>query len=202
MEPVTAVLLAAGAGTRLGRGPKALLRAGGMPLVSRLAGELRAGGCAGVVVVLGALAPRVRREAPLPGCKVVVNPSWASGMGSSFRAGIAAVPPGHAALVALVDQPGMDRAVVARLIAARRDGRVAAAGYRQPGGKLRRGHPVLFAAGTGTEAAALAAGDTGARTWLSRHPELVDLIDCSDLSDGADVDVARDLFRLDRAADR
>lgn len=196
--PVTAVLLAAGAGTRLGRGPKALLRSGGVPLVSRLAGELHAGGCAGVVVVLGAQAPRVRREAPLPGSQVVVNDAWASGMGGSFRLGIAAVPPGHAVLVALVDQPGVDRAVAARLIAARRRGRVAAAAYRGAGGQLLRGHPVLFGAEACREAAELAAGDAGARLWLDRHRQLVDLVDCSDLGDGRDIDTAADLELLGR----
>jgi nicotine blue oxidoreductase len=193
--PATAVLLAAGAGTRLGHGPKALLRSAGVPLVSRLAGELRAAGCAGVVVVLGAEAARVRREAPLPGCEVVVNAAWAAGMAGSFRAGIAAVPAGHAVLVALVDQPGVDRRTAARLLAAHTPGRVAAAAYRQ-GGRLRRRHPVLFSAGPAREAAALASGDAGARAWLGAHPELVDLIDCSDLGDGRDIDTAADLVLL------
>lgn len=193
--PATAVLLAAGAGTRLGHGPKALLRSAGVPLVSRLAGELRASGCAGVVVVLGAEAARVRREAPLPGCEVVVNDAWAAGMAGSFRAGIAAVPDGHAVLVALVDQPGVDRRTAARLLAAYAPGRVAAAAYRQ-GGRLRRAHPVLFSAGPARAAAALATGDAGARAWLGAHPELVDLVDCSDLGDGRDIDTAADLVLL------
>jgi nicotine blue oxidoreductase len=194
--PATAVLLAGGAGTRLGRGPKALLPCRGVPLVSRLAGELRAGGCAGVVVVLGAQAARVRAEADLAGCTAVENPDWAAGMGGSFRAGVQATPTGHAVLVAVVDQPGLDRALVARLLRAHVPGRVAAAGFADDAGRLRRGHPVLFGPDQARAAAALAEGDAGARTWLARNPEVVDLVDCSDLSDGGDVDTAADLWRL------
>jgi len=194
--PVAGVLLAAGAGTRLGRGPKALLPFRGVPLVSRLAGELRAGGCAGVVVVLGAEAARVRAEADLSGCAIVENPGWAAGMGGSFRAGIQAAPAGHAVLVAVVDQPGLDRVLVARLLRAHVPGRVSAAGFADGAGGLRRGHPVLFGAAQARAAAAPARGDAGARTWLARNPEVLDLVDCSDLSDGGDIDTAADLWRL------
>ena len=194
--PVTAVLLAAGAGTRLGRGPKALLPFRGAALVSRLAGELRAGGCAGVVVVLGAEAARVRAGADLAGCTVAENPDWAAGMGGSFRAGIAAAPAGHDVLVALVDQPGLAGALVARLLRAHVPGRVTAAGFADGTGRLRRGHPILFGADEARAAAALAEGDAGARAWLARNPGSVDLVDCSDLSDGGDVDTAADLWRL------
>ena len=193
---VTGVLLAAGAGTRLGRGPKALLPFGGVPLVSRLAGQLRAGGCAGVVVVLGAEAAQVRASADLAGCTVVENPGWAAGMGGSFRAGIAAAPAGHNVLVALVDQPGLDGALVARLLRAHGPGRVTAAGFADGAGRLRRGHPVLFGGRDAHDAAALAEADALARAWLARNPGSVDLVDCSDLSDGGDVDTAADLWRL------
>jgi len=53
--PTVAVLLAAGAGTRLGRGPKALLPHRGGTLVEHATATLLAGGCDAVVVVLGAL---------------------------------------------------------------------------------------------------------------------------------------------------
>ena len=79
----TAVLLAAGAGTRLGRGPKALLPFRGRTLVEVLADVLSGGGCREVVVVLGAGAQAVRAETDLNRHTVVDNPAWPSGMGSS-----------------------------------------------------------------------------------------------------------------------
>ncbi len=103
----TAVLLAAGAGTRLGRGPKALLPFRGRTLVEVLADVLSDGGCREVVVVLGAGAQAVRASTDLHRHAVVENPAWPSGMGSSLRLGLASARPGNHVLVALVDQPGL-----------------------------------------------------------------------------------------------
>jgi nicotine blue oxidoreductase len=195
--PVHGVLLAAGAGRRLGRGPKALLAgADGKPLVRKVAEVLRKGGCASVAVVLGAGAAEVQRATELAGCAVLVNEQWSEGMAGSFRLGVQSARPEQAVLVALVDQPGVSPELVARLIYAGRPGRITAAGYRGPDGKLRRGHPVLFAPGLAARAAEQATGDAGARPFLSAHPELVDLVDCSDLSDGGDIDTPSDLGRL------
>ena len=83
---VAGVLLAAGAGRRLGR-PKALVEVGGARLVDHGARVLAGGGADPVVVVTGA-AP-----VTLPGVITAVNPDWPSGMGSSLAAGLRAVPP-------------------------------------------------------------------------------------------------------------
>ena len=77
----TAVLLAAGAGTRLGLGPKALLPFRGHTLVEVLAGVLLDGGCRKVVIVLGADAARVSENADLTPYTVIENPDWQTGMG-------------------------------------------------------------------------------------------------------------------------
>lgn len=55
VEPVVAVVVAAGSGTRLGGGPpKALRRVAGRSLVARSVGQLAAGGCTAAVVVVAA----------------------------------------------------------------------------------------------------------------------------------------------------
>ncbi|MEW1822357.1 nicotine blue oxidoreductase [Arthrobacter sp. NPDC080031] len=200
--PTTGVLLAGGAGTRLGLGPKALLPFRGQTLVEVLARTLLDGGCLKVVVVLGAGAEDVRRGTDLGGYLVVDNPEWASGMASSFRTGVAAATPSHNVLVALVDQPGMTPAVVARLLAAHQPGRVTAAGYPDTVYKgsnstnLRRGHPLIIDATLRADVAESAVGDAGARRFLKAHPGLVDVVDCSDLADGADVDTKDKLHLL------
>lgn len=193
----TAVLLAAGAGTRLGLGPKALLPFRGRTLVEVLADVLLAGGCREVVAVLGADAAKVRAGTDLSRHRVIENPDWATGMGGSFRLGVAVAAPEDHVLMALVDQPGLAAGTVARLLAAHRPGRVTAAAYRGPDGKLRRGHPLLLDASLRNEAAASATGDAGARHFLQAHPELVDLVDCSDLSGGEDLDSPDQLHLLD-----
>jgi len=196
-EPrTTAVLLAAGAGTRLGRGPKALLPFRGRTLVEVLAGVLLDGGCREVVVVLGAGAARVRTSADLAPYTVINNPDWQGGMGSSFRAGVAAAPAGDHVLVALVDQPGLTPETVARLLAAHRAGRVTAAAYRGPDGSLRRGHPLLLDVTLRADASGSATGDAGARLFLQSHLGLIDLVDCSDQSTGADLDTPDELHLL------
>ncbi|WP_427005945.1 nicotine blue oxidoreductase [Pseudarthrobacter sp. H2] len=192
----TAVLLAAGAGTRLGLGPKALLRFRGRTLVEVLADVLLAGGCREVVVVLGADAARVRAATDLSRHRVIESPDWDTGMGGSFRLGVAAAAPDDDVLVALVDQPGLTPATVARLLATHRPGRVTAAAYRGTDGKPRRGHPLLLDAALRPGAAASATGDAGARLFLQAHPELIDLVDCSDQSGGEDLDTPGQLHLL------
>jgi molybdenum cofactor cytidylyltransferase len=64
---VGAVLLAAGAGERLGRRPKAMLELGGVPLILRQLIALSGAGVDEVVVVLGHHAEAV--EAAIPGTR-------------------------------------------------------------------------------------------------------------------------------------
>src|SRR5689334_12037162 len=113
LRHTTGLLLAAGAGTRLGRGPKALLPFRGRTLVEVLAEVLLDGGCHEVVVVLGAAASDVRARTDLAPHVVVENRAWAGGMGSSFQLGMQSADPEDHVLVALVDQPGLTAETVA-----------------------------------------------------------------------------------------
>lgn len=182
------MVLAAGAGRRFG-GPKALAEHDGRLLVDRAVGVLREGGCSPIVVVLGAAADTVRERASLAGATVVVNAGWAEGMGSSLRAGLAALvdTAATAALVLLVDLPGITPAAVAR-VAAAADGpdTLAAATYRG-----RRGHPVLLGRSHWSGVAELAVGDTGAKPYLAGHD--VTPVACDDVADGGDADTPAEL---------
>lgn len=189
---VAGLVLAAGGGRRLGGRPKALLAFRGRPLVEHAVGVLREGGCGPLLVVLGAAREQVLATAELDGCRAVANPDWAEGMGSSLRAGLAALPP-HctAVLVSLVDTPGVTPAAVARLLAAQREGAaLAAAGYHG-----RRGHPVLIGAEHFAEAAAGARGDAGARALLAAHRSELRLVECADVAVPDDLDTPADLAR-------
>lgn len=195
------LVLAAGAGRRLGLGPKALLRAGGVTLVEHVSGVLLDGGCEEVVVVTGAGADRVAAVLQrTPRVRCVPNPDWASGMGSSLRRGLEAIGPGRRVLVTPVDRPGITAAEVARVIAAHRPGGITAAAHRDADGRLRRGHPLLLDAAWTAAAAAAAHDDVGARDLLTAQRDVVQQVDCSDLDDGADVDLPADLARLAQRA--
>jgi nicotine blue oxidoreductase len=181
------LLLAAGEGRRLGR-PKALLEVGGERLVDRGVRMLNQAGCDPIVVVGGAAPVEVT------GAVVVHNPDWRTGMGSSLRVGLAALPESSpAVIVALVDQPRVTAEAVWRLWQAHTEhgAPVAVATY---GGRPR--NPVLIARAHFAEVAASAVGDVGARPFLRAHPELVTPVPCDDIADAADIDTPEDLERL------
>ena len=176
------LLLAAGGGRRYGM-PKALVEHDGRLLVERGVRTLHGGGCDPVVVVLGAAAHEVRQRADLGGATVVENPDWARGMGTSLQAGLAAAEGGDApaALVLLVDTPGVTAAAVRRIGDDAGPDVLRAASYHG-----RQGHPVLLGRSHWPGVAALAEGDVGARRYLAAHG--VTLIPCDDIADGGDVD--------------
>jgi nicotine blue oxidoreductase len=178
-------VLAAGGGRRYG-GPKALVRHEGSLLVERAVATVRDGGCAPIIVVLGAAAAQVRSEAQLGDATVVENEGWKSGMGSSLRAGLAALgsTDADAVVVLLVDTPGVTSAAVRRV--AEKDGRDAlvTARYGQ-----RRGHPVLLGRDHWAGVATLATADVGARAYLTARSASVQTVPCEDISDDTDMDL-------------
>jgi nicotine blue oxidoreductase len=187
---VAGLVLAAGAGSRLGR-PKALLRLDNRTLAAHAADVLAESGCEPVIVVIGASADKVRacvfsdlaaagRSALRP--KLVINPDWDSGMGSSLIAGLQVLPEeAEAVVVILVDQPGITTAAVERLVARARPDALAAASYHG-----RRGHPILFGRGHWAGICASASGDSGARAYLKEHE--VELVECADVASDDDID--------------
>jgi nicotine blue oxidoreductase len=192
-RPAAGLLLAAGAGRRMGR-PKALVEVGGEPLVVRGIRLLAEGGCCPVVVVVGAQANDVR---PLcDGAEVVEATDWDTGMSASLHAGLQHLrtTSAAAAVVALVDQPLVAAAAVRRLRTAHAAGAVAAVATYS--GRPR--NPVLLDRSTWQAVAQAATGDEGARVWLRAHPESVTAVDCTDVGAPDDVDTPSDLAGLQR----
>ena len=179
---VHGLLLAAGAGRRLGT-PKALVRdEAGTSWLARSVAVLLDGGCDAVTVVLGAAADQASRLVPAGPVTVVVADDWDEGMGASLRAGLAVVPYAEAALVSLVDLPDVGADVVRRVVAAcTGPASLARAAYDGV-----PGHPVLLGRDHWPGVAATAAGDAGARDYLRARD--VTLVECADLATGRDVD--------------
>lgn len=180
---VAGLVLAAGAGTRLGT-PKALLRIGDQTLAERAVGVLRDGGCDPVVIVVGA------QPLALDSAHVVENPDWETGMGSSLRAGLAVLSEvdADAVVVTLVDMPGVSAEAVRRVVTLASPQALAMAGY---GG--RRGHPVLFGREHWAGIASMATGDVGARAYLKTRE--VRVVECEDVAGDEDIDTAEDMDR-------
>lgn len=166
---VGVIVLAAGAGKRMGGG-KLLLPLKGQPLVRRAV--LTALEAAGekVVVVLGHESERI--AAALAGLKVdlAINPAYRQGLSTSLQAGLAALPPRTpAALFVLADQPGVTPAVLRQLLETYRPGgrKIIVPVYRG-----RRGNPVLIDRDLWPQILDLQ-GDIGAREIIREHPEEV-----------------------------
>ncbi|WP_270887393.1 nucleotidyltransferase family protein [Pedococcus sp. 5OH_020] len=187
--PVAGLLLAAGAGRRMGS-PKALLAGpDGLSYAARGIRVLREAGCRPVIVVLGASAAEAA-AATTEADRVVVAHEWRSGQSASLRAGLeaAAQSDAEAVVVLLVDLPDVGADVVRR---------VAQSAVGAPAGLARAaylgvpGHPVLLGREHWQGVLAAAEGDSGARDYLARHPH--ELVECADLATGRDVDTPADL---------
>jgi len=184
VSTVAAVVLAAGGGRRYGM-PKALVEYEGSLLVERAVRTARAV-CDPVLVVLGAQAVDVWQRADLEGATVLANRDWETGMASSLRTGLDGLRgwPGRvdAALVTLVDMPGMTPEALGRVAALAAPDALAVAAYDGV-----RGHPVLLGREHWAGVAETATGDEGARRYLAAHD--VTEVDCTGLADPLDLDV-------------
>jgi CTP:molybdopterin cytidylyltransferase MocA len=178
---VAGLLLAAGAGSRMGM-PKALMRdADGTSWLQRSVSALVDAGCDPVTVVLGARAEEARAVVP-DGVAVVVADDWAEGMAASLRAGLAALGGDDAVVLSLVDLPDVTADVVRRVVAAGADpATLIRAAYDG-----RPGHPVVIGSEHWAGVADSATGDQGAKPYLAAHD--VALVECGDLATGRDVD--------------
>jgi CTP:molybdopterin cytidylyltransferase MocA len=188
VDAVAGLLLAAGAGRRMGM-PKGLVQdADGEPWVARSARALLAGGAAPLLVVVGAQADQVAALVPPPATAIMAQ-DWDEGMGASLRTGLralasAAGPDVVAVVVGLVDTPGVGAVVIARLVEhARTAGSSALARAAYHGVP---GHPVLLGRDHWAAVIDSARADAGARGYLAGRD--VVLLECADVGDGRDID--------------
>lgn len=195
---VLGVLLAAGAGRRMGT-PKVLLRDdAGVPRVARAIGALLDGGCDSVVVVTGASAHQATGLldetgwSDDPAVEVVVAEDWDEGMGASLRAGLSAAvgTAASCALVSLVDLHDVGSAVVARVLTRVSDEATTLARASYDG---QPGHPVLLGRQHWPGVVETAHGDKGARDYLTTNRAVS--VECGDLATGRDSDTPGDLER-------
>jgi CTP:molybdopterin cytidylyltransferase MocA len=188
---VSAIVLAAGGGSRFGGG-KLLTKLGGQPIIEAVLDNLREAPVDEIIVVVSADAERLREVCERYGVRTVANEEWERGQSTSVLTGLRASG-GRVAVVLLGDQPFVGAEAVERLVAAFAEGaKVAVATY---GGKRR--NPVLFSREVWPLLEAELAGDEGARSVLRRHPELVVEVPCEGVGDPTDVDTREDLRRLE-----
>ncbi len=192
------MILAAGASARLGR-PKQMLAFRGRSLLRHAAETALATSCRPVVVVLGALADRLRGELSGLPVTVAMNPQWSEGMSSSIRAGLSAFPPEgaepEAVLIMLCDQPFIPAQFLERLLAVHQAGGFGIVAAEYAG---QAGVPALFSRAYFSELAALR-GSGGAKQIIVKHTNDTRRIPLPEAA--LDIDRPEDLARLGPLAD-
>ncbi|MGB7257507.1 MAG: nucleotidyltransferase family protein, partial [Pseudolabrys sp.] len=168
---IAAVVLAAGRSTRMGAINKLIAEIGGKPLVRIAAEQALASHASPVIVVTGHQKEKVEAALKSLNVRFVHNPDYAEGLGTSLKAGIAAVPENaDGAIVCLGDMPQVDAALIDRLLATFDPERGALIVVPTIDG--RRGNPVVWARRFFHELMGIG-GDIGARHLIGSYAEAV-----------------------------
>lgn len=198
-----AIVMAAGAGRRMGGKPKSLLLRNGTPLIERHLRALAESDIRQVVVVLGHHAERI--EPALHRLQALLSDSlelrWAvnaqpdDGPGSSLRVGLAALSKEvNAVLVALADQPLVEALDVADLLRAW-EGRGSTTELVVPSFEGQPGHPLIFSSGVREEIMRMS-GNRGLRDWRKENPDRVEAWPVDHARYTLDVDSEDDIAAL------
>ncbi|WP_299618736.1 molybdopterin-binding/glycosyltransferase family 2 protein [Pelagibius sp.] len=191
---IAAVVLAAGQSRRMGKRNKLLIPVDGTPMVTRVADCLLSSQAAPLAVVTGHDYAAVEAALPEGRFTLTHNPDFASGLSSSLKRGLAALPEDiDGVLVCLGDMPRLSPKAVDRLIAAfdPLEGRAICV----PTWQGKRGNPVLFAKRFFAEMQEVA-GDVGARALIGEHAEAVCEVPMDDDAVLVDVDTPEALAAL------
>jgi len=196
---VAAIILAAGASSRMGRA-KALLPWQGSTLLGHEIEVLREAGIGQISVVIGMHAQQIRRSV-IVSMPFVFNPRWAQGRATSLAKGASVLkrdPAPDAILVQNVDQP-TTVAVVQRLIEVLQESGADAVQpvYRDEDGAEHGGHPVLLSGALLPALLEAREATDGLRGVL--HGHRVERIHIDDATVGLDLDT-REAYEAARAA--
>lgn len=195
--PIGAVLLAAGAGSRMGHKPKSLLQLDGQPLIKRMVNHLLQAGVSQLVVVLGHYAADI--GAAIEGLPVesVLNPDPGQGLVSSQRLGLQAISPDTELVVmALADQPLVNASDIQMLVQAFTQ-RPAGTEMMFPWVHGQPGNPVLLSACARAE---ILSGDSqwGCKEWRQHHAKRTHRHACNNLHFITDLDRPQDIEDFER----
>ncbi len=176
----TAILLAAGESTRLGR-PKQLLPWNGLTLLNSTVNRLAMAGCERIIVVLGAFESEIRESCIAPAnvrFDIVTNGNWSAGQSTSLRVGIesvVAMPGAGAIVIALCDQPLIGVSHYRLLLQGVCQHGYLAVGTDYPEGL---GVPACFSL-SALMSLSVSVGNIGAKKWLrDQSPDIVGRVKC------------------------
>lgn len=190
---VAGIVLASGLSRRLSGANKLLLPVAGTAVVRRTVAAYLDAGLAGVHVVVGYEADRVRAALSGLSIEFVDNPAYEVGQSRALVAGVAALPESvDAAVIGVGDQPLLTSGIVRALVGRWRESGAAIVAPRYGG---RRGNPVLFVRPLFGELMAVQ-GDVGGRSVVEAHARATEWVDVADESARADIDTPEDYQSL------
>lgn len=189
---VAAIVLAAGMSRRMGL-PKQLMPLGDKTLLEHALANVRSAEVSEIVLVLGAHADEIEQKIATDGLKIVINSLYEQGMGTSIRAGLAALDPSTtAALIVLADQPFVRPTTLDQLISYHAEHR---SQITLPLYKGFRGNPVLLDRSVFPELTGLS-GDVGCRAIFGTHTRGIHKVPVNDIGVLLDIDTMDDLRHL------
>jgi len=194
---VTAIILAAGASSRMGSEPKQLLPVGGRPMAQRAIDAALASRAHEVLLVVGASAGAVTSQLELGDARVILNTRYRGGRNTSMDAGLRECDPETDAVVFLqADQPFVDERLVDALIGEMEATGAATAAVRC-GEEVAT--PFLFARRVFGELSALGPEEGGCAVISAHRAEAV-FVDVDDPMLVANVDTPEDYRAIEDAA--
>jgi molybdenum cofactor cytidylyltransferase len=187
---ISAVILAAGSSTRMGRS-KQLLPWKGKPLLWHVAQAAIGEEIEDVIIVVGSDGEQIRKSLKDLKVKFVENPDWQLGQSTSIQAGLTALSEETGAVIFLLaDQPQISPRLIRALIERHA---TTLAPIIAPLVDGVRGNPVLFDRVAINDLMNIQ-GDTGGRELFSRFP--VEWLEWHDAGALLDIDTDNDYQRL------
>jgi molybdenum cofactor cytidylyltransferase len=194
---VSAVILAAGKGSRFTAGKKLAAEINGIPILRRVAIALAQSTVNDVIVVVRPNDTDTLRALGSGRWRAIENADADRGLSSSLRAGIEAVDDtSSGVLVALGDMPMIETATVNALAAEFKSSRCSAIVFPQNASGWQ-GHPVIWPRDLFAALCSLS-GDAGAKTLFETHRARCRPILVDGTSAFADVDTVDELTALTR----
>ena len=186
VENIAGIILAAGGSSRFGE-PKQLLLWKGQPLIRHVVLTAMKAGLSPIVVVVGSSGQELEKVILDLPVRIVNNTEWMTGVSSSIRTGVTAVPKDvGGALFLQSDQPQVSQMLIKKIVESHR---VTLAPITAPQINGQRGNPVLFDINTFTDLLSLN-GDMGGRTLFSHFA--VQWVIWHDINQLMDIDTPAD----------
>jgi molybdenum cofactor cytidylyltransferase len=193
IKMISAIILAAGMSSRMGR-PKQLLNVGNSTLIRIVTENVLVSNVDEVIVVTGCKQKEVNAAINDLPVKVIFNPCYKAGQGTSLALGVKSISESTSAfLVFMVDQPLISASLIDMLIGEFKKRRCL---VLRPVCKGLPGHPVIFSNSLSAELKDLK-GDEGARQMLKKLEDKVEYFPVRDEAVIFDIDTPEDFKKFE-----